>query len=309
MATETKQQTQTGQQPGAAAPLVTRQEKEPGLGEYLTVRKQAIADVIPGKIFTADRIITLVKLAANRNRDIAACNPASVLLAVLDLARVGLEPGGALQRAALVPYKGECTAQIMFQGMVELMLRSGLVLDVQAHVVYEGDEFRFRLGDRPEIYHVPDVESVDREALPWTHVYCVINLKGGGTIRDVMGHGAVMRIKARSRSGANGKGPWSTDEAEMARKTVLKRAAKVAPKSDELAEAIEMDNRDYSVGGHQEQEQEKPKRGGAKLRELVSAQASTSIGTAPPDPDAEEKARILASEKADAEKHKEAGGK
>ena len=44
----------------------------------------------------------------------------------------------------------------------------------------------------------------------------------------------------RNRARAGGGGPWATDWAEMARKTVLRRAAKYLPRSVSMADALEL---------------------------------------------------------------------
>jgi len=55
----------------------------------------------------------------------------------------------------------------------------------------------------------------------------------------VMTRAEVEAVRKRSRSGAAG--PWETDWAEMARKTVVRRLAKYLPMSVEMAKAVELD--------------------------------------------------------------------
>jgi recombination protein RecT len=51
----------------------------------------------------------------------------------------------------------------------------------------------------------------------------------------------VESIRRRSRAGNSG--PWQTDYAEMAKKTVLRRTLKLAPCSPELQRALYLDER------------------------------------------------------------------
>jgi len=56
----------------------------------------------------------------------------------------------------------------------------------------------------------------------------------------------VNAIRNRSKSGKSG--PWATDWSEMARKTVLKRAAKYLPKSVSMVDALEIADRAEAPG-------------------------------------------------------------
>ena len=72
-----------------------------------------------------------------------------------------------------------------------------------------------------------------------THAYAVIHTTNGGRLWDVMTREEIDRIRQRSR--ASSSGPWTTDYAEMAKKTVLRRLFKIAPLSAELQTALALD--------------------------------------------------------------------
>jgi hypothetical protein len=75
--------------------------------------------------------------------------------------------------------------------------------------------------------------------------YCVWTLRNGESQFEVMSKEEILAIRDRSSSKTkDGKivGPWVTDEAEMWRKTVVRRATKYMPMSPEIARAVHADN-------------------------------------------------------------------
>jgi hypothetical protein len=75
--------------------------------------------------------------------------------------------------------------------------------------------------------------------------YCVWKLKNGETQFEVMSKEEILSIRDRSSSKTKDGtivGPWKTDEAEMWRKTVVRRASKYMPLSTEAQRAVMADN-------------------------------------------------------------------
>jgi recombination protein RecT len=191
---------------------------------------------------TPDKLIKIAIAAAQRTPLLLQCTPASIVRSVMQGAELGLTPGSALNSAYLVPFKngGVYEAQLIVsaQGLCELMYRSGLVASVDAEVVYRGDEFEFELGLNRKLRHVPLGTTIDPKEI--THAYVVVTMMNGTTAFRVMSRAEIDRIRSRSRAGNNG--PWVSDYAEMARKTVIKNGSKYVPKSIEVAKAIALDN-------------------------------------------------------------------
>jgi recombination protein RecT len=133
---------------------------------------------------------------------------------------------------------------IGYQGYVDLARRSGDVAKVWARVVYGGDEFSVEYGTHEGVHHVPMLATSDPTMV--THVYAIALLRDGITDFEVMTKAQVDGIRARSRS-AN-KGPWVSDYAEMAKKTVVRRLVKRLPLTVEVMEAITRDDeREFSA--------------------------------------------------------------
>jgi hypothetical protein len=80
----------------------------------------------------------------------AGNNPGAFMAALLDAARLGLEPG--TEQFYLTPRKVKGQLEILgivgWQGYVELMYRAGAVSSVVAEVVHANDKFRFQPGRR-----------------------------------------------------------------------------------------------------------------------------------------------------------------
>lgn len=205
-------------------------------------RKAKMAAVLP-KHLTADRMIKVALNSIAKVPDLQKCTAASLMQCIITCAELGLEPGGALGHAYLVPFAGTCTLIIGYRGFIELARRSGQLAQIEARVVYENDDFEMEFGLNMKLRHVP---IMDGEPGAARFVYCIARLKDGSTHVEVMTRKEVEAIRNRSRSGS--KGPWVSDWGEMAKKTAVRRAAKYLPLSAELARAVEHDDGDYIDG-------------------------------------------------------------
>lgn len=204
--------------------------------------KAAIAAVLP-KHLTPERIVKVAIGATMRTPLLLKCTPQSFIMAVMQAAELGLEPGSALGHAYLVPFFNgqtgvyECQMIPGYRGLIALARRSGEIVSIEAHVVRTKDQFRVGYGLNPTLEHAP---TLDGDAGELRFVYAVAKLKDGGVQFEVMSKAQVEAIRMRSQTGRKNKGPWNTDYEEMARKTVVRRLFKYLPVSIELASALEL---------------------------------------------------------------------
>lgn len=214
--------------------------------DLLTKRKSSIAAIAPTGL-EAEKVIKIVLNAVTKTPALQKCSAESVFRSVMHAVELGLTPGSSLGEAYLVPYGQECQLIPGYRGLITLARRSGEVSTISSYVVYSSDQFDFELGLNPVLRHVPHLG--EREVKEITHAYCVIRLKDGGILFDVMTRGEIDGIRKRSKSGNNG--PWVSDYAEMAKKTVTRRCLKYAPMSVEMlkAEALSLvgDTGDTSI--------------------------------------------------------------
>lgn len=202
------------------------------------------------KHMTADRLARIALTEVRKVPKLAQCDQTSFLGAIMQCASLGLEPGGALGHAYLLPFEKrqkvgnqwktvgvEVQLIVGYRGMIDLARRSGQILSIEARAVYAKDEFNVELGLDSKIVHKPAWDVADRGAL--TFVYAVAKLKDGGLQFDVMSRAEIEKIRARSKAKDNG--PWVTDFDEMAKKTVVRRLFKYLPVSIEIQRAVGLD--------------------------------------------------------------------
>jgi recombination protein RecT len=220
-------------------------EKPTTIQGFLDTYKGEIQRALP-RHMTADRMARIALTEFRKNPALLKCEPASLFGAVIQCAQLGLEPGGALGHAYLIPFenrkKGITEVQFIvgYRGMIDLARRSGQIVSLEAHAVYEGDQFECEFGLESTLKHVPDWQNENRtkdDKLKF--VYAVAKLKDGGTQFEVMSRAEIIAIRARSRAASSG--PWVTDFPAMALKTVIRRLFKYLPVSVEMQQAVGLD--------------------------------------------------------------------
>lgn len=194
------------------------------------------------KHLPADRLVRVALAAWSTNPKLKACDRNSFLLALLRAGQLGLDPSGALGQAYLVPYGNKCQLIIGYRGLIALARRSGEIETIEAHVVFQGDRFAYRLGLSPLLEHEPDrTGSSGRGRDDVVAAYAIARFKGGGYQIEVMFQQDIVKIMENTQSRGRS-GPWRDHYPEMARKTAVRRLAKFLPLNAELAAAIEYDD-------------------------------------------------------------------
>lgn len=224
----------------------------------------------------ADRYLRVVATLLRRTPALAKCSVQSFASCLLDCAQLGLEPGGALGRAYLVPYKDVCTLVVGYRGLIELAFRSGKMLSIRAEVVYEHDQLEMEMGLDERLRHVP---AKGERGEP-TQVYAIARLTGGAVVWTHMSRAEVDAIRARSK--ASGSGPWVTDYTEMTKKTAIRRLAKILPMATEADLAIDAEDRSHLDAGLYSQHEESPRVAAMKAR--ARSAGAVVVDQAPADP-------------------------
>ena len=173
-------------------------------------------------------------------------NRQSVINAVVNVAAIGISLNPAKKQAYLVPRDGRICLDISYMGLLDLAIQSGSIMWGQAEIVYESDGFELNGFDKPPT-HKRNPFAKDRG--PIAGAYVVVKTRDGDYLTTTMPIDEIYDIRNRSSAWKSGRScPWKTDEGEMVKKTVIKRAYKLWPKTDRLDGAVHFLNTENGEG-------------------------------------------------------------
>lgn len=264
------------------------------IGAMVLRYKSEFAMVLPSS-FPVDMFTRLAesKLRTDAKlRDAAIRNPESLFAALMECARLGHEPG--TNEFALVPWpdknapNGVLVLGIeQYQGLVERMLNSGMVVSVRCEVVRWNDYFDprkdqpFTPPDHRPAWYNSDPPGQTRH--PWlvpresrgelTGVYAYAVMESGVISQVVtMPRDEVMLHKAKAKTLKFWEGDW---EEAMWRKTAIHALADLVPTSAEQAWRRAERSRDRLTsppGGPMPPESDSPVSGHPDRDDVVDAQ-------------------------------------
>jgi recombination protein RecT len=260
--------------------MVARKDKQETIRELLDKAAPSIRAVLP-KHLTVERLTKVALSVTARRPELLACSPRSLVLAVMQAAELGLDVGGLLGEAYLVPFKDAVQLIVGYRGLIKLARQSGALASVEAYTVHANDSLDLEYGLEPKLVHRPFMAGDRGDVVA---AYAIARFKDGGRQVDVMTRAEVDAVRRRSRASSDG--PWVTDYAEMAKKTVVRRMCKYVPLSAELARALEheaaleegvrspvMDVEVFDADGVVQDVAQEPASRGDALKEKLAAKA------------------------------------
>lgn len=236
----------------AVQPQKSLAEMKPSekIAHLLEARKESIAAMLPRHL-NAERLLKVAQIAATTTPSLLECEIPSLISAIGQCAQMGLEPNTVLGHAYLVPFKTKKNdvwvknVQVIvgYKGLIDLARRSGHIVSIAAHEVYENDTFELEYGLEEKLRHIPSIGKDRGEIIGF---YAVAHLKDGGHAFDWMPKAEVDAIKESSQGYQSAKKykkdhPWISHYVEMGKKTAVRRLSKMLPLSIEFQTAAAMD--------------------------------------------------------------------
>jgi phage RecT family recombinase len=217
------------------------------------VIQEQIAKALPSAL-TVERLTRIMLTVFRTNKKLLDCSQHSLLACFFGCAQLGLTPEPWLGQAYLVPFwssKLKCNEATLipgYRGLITLARRSGELRTVKAAAVYEREPFEWeRLYPERSRHGYVDGDPGELKGAWTLWTFKDDNVTGDFmTIHEI--DKIMQRTKSRNRQGEI-VGPWVTDKAEMAKKTVIRRHFKLAPVSvDEQRLGMAVAAEDIAIG-------------------------------------------------------------
>jgi len=219
---------------------IEKQPKQDAAGAMVKALAGSVKSALPAHV-TLEHFQRAMLTEFRRTPKLLECTRESVGAAVVTAAQLGLMLGvnGA---AWLIPFKTDATLVIGYQGMVDLCYRSDRVDSVFSDVVCANDQFEYEQGLTPKLRHVPNLKGARGE--PYA-VYAIAKIRGSESpLYVLLNREEVMNVKGASFGARKSDSPWNGKfETEMWKKTAIRRLCKFLPKSVDLQNALEFENR------------------------------------------------------------------
>lgn len=196
--------------------------------------KERFLEVVSEKDY--NREINFAIQAIRGNESLQKCDEQSIRNAIVNVALTGATLNPKMQQCFLIPRKGKAVLDFSYRGLIQIAISSGGVLDIDASVVYAEDEFYYELGLNPKLIHRPSPGN--RTVMKY--VYAIATLASGLKKFVVLDRKEIDAIKTTSVAFSKGSStPWKGEfEAEMWRKSAVKKLYKYLPQSPTMSQAV-----------------------------------------------------------------------
>lgn len=224
-------------------PVPTKVEE---IGSYLvkdgkpTSAGQRMLSVLPFSDEVERKRFLNIGMEVSRNRALTKCTPVSVLIAMLDVAKVGLSLNSNLGEASILPFSGNAKMITGYKGYMKLARRGGEVTSIEVNLVHQNDQFPIELGQRTAMQRWASWDVIGSPN-PGKLIggFCRAIIMGAEQLHWVS-IADFERAKASSASWRKDgeKSVWGTNYEAMCRKTIIRRAAALWPQTDAMGLAI-----------------------------------------------------------------------
>jgi len=245
----------------------------------LTLSKMAnqFKAALPPQV-SVERFTRVAMTAISQTPSLVKCERNSLYSAFMRCAQSGLLPDG--KEAAIVPFGDKATFMPMVAGILKQVRNSGELASITPGIIKEKDQFRYWVdSDGAHLNHEPELFK-ERGAV--IGAYALAKTKDGATYIDVMPMDEIEKIRNVSRS--KDSGPWKQWWDEMAKKSVIRRLAKLLPSSTDLESLLREDDDLFMPGPSEEdlpREAREPAKKSSTLGKIIEEHETVDIKPEP----------------------------
>lgn len=184
------------------------------VAELFEARGEDIRTALAGRV-SLEVFRLGVARAVQKTPDLRRADPASLVGAILDCARLGLVPAGYDAQAAIIVRGGQAALMVMVGGLLDLARGNGGVVDVCAETVREGEAMSYD----PHAGTVAHVIAMPRKGKVLAAYAWAVLADGRRTGVEVVTAEEI----AAARAAGSGGGAWKVWDGEMAKKVAKRR--------------------------------------------------------------------------------------
>mgnify|MGYP001566525359 CR=1 FL=1 len=230
-----------------SANVVAAATKSGTIKDLLERYKGHIAALLP-KHLSPERMMRIALLVIGRNPKLGECTPASLLGAILESSRLGLEPGAGAGETWLVPFqnkkKGTMEVQLIvdYRAIIKGIRDGEGVGPVMAEAYYERDVMEYGAGASGPFLQWTPAKGERGKVLGY---FAAAWDNDGRLLASAVKTVGEINKASKAKSKASDTGPWSNDPDWMYKKSVIRPLAKLLPGriKPELQQAVALDEK------------------------------------------------------------------
>ena len=253
---ETKSQNPSGQELPSTQ-TATQSQKKFAAWQQALLNAETKFLAITGNVEKTKIEMGFAAMQIEGNADLQRCVPATIMNAVINVARTGITLNPILRLAYLIPRNSKegtkCVLDFDYKGLIKILKDNKCCKDVQALIVYEDEEFLESVSQIIPHRHTIKYAKTEEEQgkRKFAGVYCRVLLTDNTVIyTPFMPYWEVLKTEKTSKSKDSQYSPWKTWREEMIKKTKIKRDFKTlisGQPSNELTTTLELEEENHGL--------------------------------------------------------------
>lgn len=217
--------------------------RELQIQDGLKQKQQMVKSLLHGDIEKTNKFLaTAAKVGTDPK--LAACSPNSIIDACMTVAQLGLDLSPVLSHAYLVPYKNTVQLIVSARGYNALLARTGWKL--KTYIVNDCDDFDYNIDGFNETVRFK--KDLDGDGGKFKYAVALAQSPDGMLYVEVMNAAQIEKHrKVSSNQSEKPSGVWAQWMEEMSLKTVTKKLVKKLPIGEEMAYAVNVDDKEIET--------------------------------------------------------------
>lgn len=217
--------------------------RELQIQDGLKQKQQMVKSLLHGDIEKTNKFLaTAAKVGTDPK--LASCSPNSIIDACMTVAQLGLDLSPVLSHAYLVPFKGSVQLIVSARGYNALLARTGWKL--KTYTVNDCDEFEYNIDGFDETVRFK--KDLDGDGGKFKYAVALAQSPDGMLYVEVMNAAQIEKHrKVSSNQSEKPSGVWLQWYEEMSLKTVSKKLVKKLPIGEEMAYAVNVDDKEIET--------------------------------------------------------------